>query len=71
MNYKYLHINIILEIPLQVCNKNNFIVICHSLFQNKECQSSINSSVRTLTDICVDMIDLDRQRSLRPIQISQ
>lgn len=71
MNYKYLHINIILEMPWKVCNKNNFIVRCRSLFQNKECKSSINSSVSTLTDICVDMIDLDRQRSLRSIQISQ
>lgn len=71
MNDKYLHINIILEMAWQVCNKNNFIVLCHSLFQNKECKSSINSSVSTLTDICVDMIDLDRQRSLRSIQISQ
>lgn len=69
MNFKYLHINIIIEMPWQVCNKNNFILRCHNLFLNRECKSSINSSVSTLTDICVDTMDLDRQKSLRSIQI--
>lgn len=67
----FAYINIMIKMHWLVCDKHNFILRCYSLFLHKEYKNSINSSAITYTDICVDMVDLDGQKSLWSISIPQ